>query len=135
MCNNQGSYRVVLGRNVAGEVLASGGGNFGSEQSHEIRVPVDYTPDEEAEHPPVGEGQILVTVVIQLDDFPEEVGWRIDRLGLRVEDVFRVPTGIYAIPETTVVRTIVLDKNELYSLHIYDVVGDGIQDGYGAWVL
>mmetsp|Transcript_10330 Transcript_10330/g.21695 ORF Transcript_10330/g.21695 Transcript_10330/m.21695 type:complete len:94 (-) Transcript_10330:711-992(-) len=34
------------------------------------------------------------------------------------------------MPEMTVIRTIVLEKNELYYFNIYDIVGDGIGAGY-----
>ena len=120
----------MLGRNAVGKVLAYGGGNFGRKKTHSFEVPADFV--EEEEEPLIGDDQIPLTVVIQLDGYPREVGWRIDRLGIQVEDVIRIPAGIYTVPEMTVIRTIVLEKNELYYFNIYDIVGDGIGAGYGA---
>ena len=69
--------------------------------------------------------------MVQLDAYPQEIGWRLDRLGIEVEEVIRVPAGIYTIPFTKVVRTIVLEEGELYFFSIYDVLEDGIEDGSG----
>lgn len=126
---NQGDYRVVLGRNAAGKVLAYGGGDFGREKSHAFQVPVDFV-DEREKLLVVEDGQIYLTTVIQLDSFPEEIGWRIDRLGVEVDEVMRIPAGIYTIPKMTVIRTVVLKKDELYYFSIYDIIGDGIEAGY-----
>jgi len=127
-CNIPGNYRVVLGRNAVGKELVYGGGNFGSEKSHAFQVPVDYVEEEEKSL--VEDGQILLTVVVQLDNFPEEIGWRVDRLAIQVEDVIRIPTGIYTTPETTIIHSMVLEKNEVYRFNIYDMIGDGIEAGY-----
>jgi hypothetical protein len=118
-----------LGRNAAGKVLAYGGGDFGREKSHTFQVPVDFVDDEE-KPPVVEDGQIYLTIVIQLDNFPQEVGWRVDRLGIQVDEVMRIPAGIYTIPEMTGIRTVVLKKDELYYFSIYDIIGDGIEAGY-----
>jgi hypothetical protein len=126
---NKGNYRVVLGRNAIGKVLAFGGGNFGREESHSFQVPNDFAEEEDI--PLIEDGQIPLTVVIQLDSFPQEIGWRIDRLGIQIEEVIRIPAGIYTTPEMTIIRTIVLEKNELYYFNIYDMVGDGIEAGHG----
>jgi hypothetical protein len=126
---SQGNYRVVLGTDAGGEVLVSGGGDFGSERWHEFQVPTDL--NQKPEEPKVPEGQIPLTVVIQLDGYPEEVGWRIDRLDIQNEEVIRIPAGIYLTPEMIIVRTVVLVENELYNFHIYDMSEDGIDDGKG----
>ena len=68
---------------------------------------------------------------IHLDGYPEETSWQVDRLGLEVEEIIRVPAGIYTVPYTTVVCTIVLEEGELYYFGIYDVLADGIEGGYG----
>ena len=68
----QGNYRVVLGRNAVGKVIAYGGGDFGREKFHSLRLPTDYVDD--AEKPLIEDDQIALTVVIQLDGFPEETG-------------------------------------------------------------
>ena len=119
----------MLGRNAVGKVIAHGEGNFGSEKSHAFQVPVDYIDEEEKAL--IEDGQIPLTIVIQLDSFPQEVGWRIDRLGIQVEEVIRIPAGLYTTPEMTVIRTIVLEKDELYYFNIYDIIEDGIGTGYG----
>ena len=126
---NQGNYRVVLGRNAADKVLVYGGGDFGRDISHVFQVPVDYIDEEEKAL--IEDGQIPLTIVIQLDSFPQEVGWRIDRLGIQVEEGIRIPAGIYTTPEMTIIRTIVLEKDELYYFNIYDIIEDGIGAGYG----
>lgn len=125
----KGNYRVVLGRNAIGKVLAYGGGDFGREESHSFQVPEDFVEEEET--PLIEDGQIPLTIVIQLDNFPQEIGWRIDRLGIQIEDVIRIPAGIYTTPGITIIRTIVLEKNELYYFNIYDIIEDGIGAGYG----
>ena len=126
----QGNFRVVLGRNAVGKVLAFGGGDFGREESHSFWIPEDFV--EEEEKPLLEEGQIPLIVVIQLDQYPSEIGWRIDKLGIEVEGVIRIPAGMYTTPEMTVIRTIILEKNELYYFHVYDIWEDGMETGHGA---
>jgi hypothetical protein len=109
--------------------LLSGGGDFGSGRRHEFQVPTDL--NEKPEEPEVGEGQIPLTVVIQLDGYPEEVGWRIDRLDVQDENVIRIPAGMYLTSEMIVVRTVVLEEKEVYNFNIYDMSEDGIDDGKG----
>jgi hypothetical protein len=130
-CDTPGNYRVVLGRDEEGEVLLSGGGDFGSERSHDFQVPKDY-PDE-SDSPQITAGSIPLTVVIQLDSFPQETGWRIDNLGVQVEEVIRLPAGIYTTPDLKVVRTVVLQEGELYYFNIYDINEDGIKNGNGKY--
>lgn len=80
---------------------------------------------------PIGPGEIPLTVVIRLDEFPQETGWRIDRLGIEVETIERVPAGIYIVPNQIVVRTIILEEGETYFFNRVDVLGNGIQNGVG----
>jgi hypothetical protein len=108
----------------------SGGGNFGDSESHDFLLPANFNEASDDE-PIIGEGEMPLTIVIQLDSYPQEIGWRVDRLGLEVEEIIRVPAGIYTIPQTTVVRTIVLEEGELYYFRIYDVLEDGLDGGYG----
>lgn len=121
---------VILGRSANGEVLLSGGGDFGHSDSNEFEVPSEIE-DVSDEEPIIGEGQISLTIVIQLDSYPRENGWRIDRLGLEVEEILRVPAGIYTVPQTKVTRTVVLEEGELYYFRVYDILEDGIDGGYG----
>ena len=72
-----------------------------------------------------------MTVGIQMDDFPQEVGWRIDHIGFEVDEVIRIPAGIYKSPGAVESQTVDLQKGELYSFTIFDVAGDGICCDYG----
>ncbi|KAL3924346.1 MAG: hypothetical protein SGARI_006052, partial [Bacillariaceae sp.] len=102
-CDTPGNYRVVLGREEDGDVLLSGGGDFGKERWHEFQVPADFK--DKTNKPDIQEGQIPLTVAIQLDAFPQEIGWRVDRLGVEVEEVIRIPAGIYTTPGMVIART------------------------------
>jgi hypothetical protein len=108
------------------------GGDFGNRISLPFDTPADFDNDVD-DAPVIGEGQLPLTIVIQLDNFPTEIGWRVDRLGIEVEEVIRVPAGIYTTPLEKIVRTVVLDEGELYYFRIYDVVEDGINGGLGEW--
>jgi hypothetical protein len=63
------------------------------------------------------------------------VGWRVDRLGLEVEEIIRIPAGSYVTPFAKVTRTIILEKGELYYFRIYDVMEDGLGSGYGECII
>lgn len=72
-------------------------------------------PTTPAPSPSLPEGDLIdVTVAIQLDDYPEEVGWRIDQLGLTVTEIIRVPAGIYRTPRDVVARTVAVQRGELF---------------------
>lgn len=124
---------------------------------HEFHVPADYEePTENSAEPIIGEGQIALTISIQLDSYPQEgtllhmcwlrsrrmlaltltslVGWRVDRLGLEAEEVIRIPAGIYVTPYAKVTRTVVLEEGQLFYFRIYDVMEDGIQGGSGTFL-
>ncbi|KAG7353653.1 peptidase S8 family protein [Nitzschia inconspicua] len=126
-CDTPGNYRVVLGRDAKGKVLVSGGGDFGSERWHEFQVPQDFK--DRPEVPDISHGQIPLTVVIQLDEYPQEIGWRIDRLDIHNEEIIRIPAGVYVTPEMIVVRTIVLQEKEVFNFKVFDMTGDGIEGG------
>ena len=115
-CNSPGNFLVAVGQSPDGEVLLSGGGNFGYKEEHEIRVPLSYNSGPQNEEPTtaVGEGQIALTVVIRLDAQPEGIGWKVDRLDIEVDPVISVPAGVYNQPKTTITRTLILDEGELY---------------------
>ncbi len=87
--------------------------------------------NEKTDEPEIDEGQIPLTVVIQLDNFPQEVGWRIERLGIEIEEVMRLPAGIYNTPDALIVHTVVLEEKELYHFNIYDMSKNGIEGGKG----
>ena len=92
------------------------------------------TPSTTAQPPtptPATGDLINVTVGIQLDDYPEEIGWRIDQLGLTVNEIIRVPAGVYRTPDSVVTRTVAVPKGELYSFAIFDVIGDGMCCQFG----
>lgn len=128
-CEPPGNYMVVLGRNSDGQPLVSGGGDFGYEKWHDFQVPSDFVDDEEK--PELSDGEIPLMVVVQLDNFPQEIGWRVDRLGVKIEEVIRIPAGIYSTPEMKVIRTVILQQGELYNFNLYDMTQNGIENGYG----
>lgn len=154
-CDVPGSYRLVLGRSSSDDaafvvdslVLVSGGGDFGFEEEHEFEVPEnvdDYYVDENGDgggevgqNPDdnmvdlIKNGKIPLTIVVQLDSQPQEVGWMVDHLGTQVSEVIRIPAGIYTTPQMTVVRTVLLKLDELYFFNLYDLAGNGMKDGYG----
>eukprot|EP00980_Cylindrotheca_fusiformis_P031607 scaffold26676_cov137-Cylindrotheca_fusiformis.AAC.5 len=129
-CSQPGTYLVILGRVETGTVLASGGDKFGGSQQHELEIPESYD-DPATNGPIVGEGQIALTVVLQLDNNPLDNGWRIDQVGgLEAKEVIRVPPGVYRTPLAKIVRTIALDEDELYSFSVTDLGNNGFDDGY-----
>jgi hypothetical protein len=125
-----GNYIVSLGRNPGGAVLVSGGADFGYTKTHDFVVPVDYDDPDDPDVPIIQDGQIPLTIQIQLDGYPQEIGWLVERLGLEVEEIIRVPPGIYSVPRTLVTRTLILEEGELYNFGIYDILQDGINDGF-----
>jgi hypothetical protein len=132
-CKNPGNYVVLLGRAAIGTVLASGGCNFGSVATHELNIPEEYV-DPDQDELIIGEGQLALTIVIQLDSDPLENGWRVDRLGMEeVEGVVRVPPGVYKIPRAKIIRTIAVDEGELYSFSVSDLGNNGIEEGYSTF--
>lgn len=126
-----GNYIVSLGHNPGGAVLVSGEGNFGYTQTRDFVVPLEYDdPDDGTYVPIILDGQIPLTVQIQLDNYPQEIGWRVERLGLEVEEIMRVPPGIYNVPGMVVTQTLILDEGELYHFRIYDILDNGIDNGF-----
>ncbi len=129
-CNTPGNYLVSLGSRPYGDVLVSGGGDFHGTIFHDFNVPTDYKEtNTEDDTPPIGEGKIPLTIVLQLDESPREIGWKVERLGIEVETVIHIPAGVYKIPGATIVRTVILEKNELYYFYVYDVTSNGIDGG------
>ena len=57
---------MVLGRESTGQVLASGGGNFGFSESHEFVLPAEYKDGDDDDEPIIGEGEIPLTIEIQV---------------------------------------------------------------------
>jgi len=129
-CNSPGNYLVSLGSGPSGEVLVSGGGGFDGAKSHEFDVPTEYKDtNEDDAAPAMIPGQIPLTVVLQLDANPQEIGWKVEQLAVDVEAVIDIPAGIYKSPGARIVRTIYLEENELYYFRVYDVSSNGIDDG------
>jgi secreted trypsin-like serine protease len=127
---SSGNYIVSLGRNPGGVVLVAGGGDFGATRTHDFVIPLDYDDPEDPDVPIIQDGQIPLTIQIQLDAYPQQIGWRLDRLGLEVQEIIRVTPGIYSMPKTLVTRTLILEEGELYNFGISDVFKDGIEDGF-----
>jgi hypothetical protein len=78
-----------------------------------------------------------VTVAIQLDQHPQEIGWRIDWIGSSVDEVdevvqvVQVPAGFYRNPSVLETQTVFLEKGEFYTFTIFDTTGDGLCCDYG----
>ena len=112
-CNSlPGNFLVVLGTNSDGQILASGGGNFGFRSIKDFDVPKDFTEDDLS-----GanlDGQIPLSIEIQLDDRPQEIGWRVDEVGIELIEIMRVPIGIYVQPMQKIFRTVMLKEGQLY---------------------
>ena len=98
-------------------------------------TPSAPSPTPTAADPTASGESIEVTVAIQLDLYPQEIGWRIDRIGLTVDEVAHFPAGIYKNPGALEVETVLVETGGLYSFTIYDVVGDGMccESGEGAY--
>mmetsp|Transcript_560 Transcript_560/g.635 ORF Transcript_560/g.635 Transcript_560/m.635 type:complete len:667 (+) Transcript_560:1-2001(+) len=76
--------------------------------------------------PPVDENaKFPVTIRIAFDDYPEELGWRLRRIGSNPALIQEVQSGTYKTPGSTIVETVMVREGGLYSFDIYDLVGDG----------
>ena len=71
------------------------------------------------------EGFIGATIEIQVDDNPQDIGFKVDLLGFTVVNVIRRQAGIYTKAGEVVSERIFLQEGELYSFTIFDVKGDG----------
>jgi len=67
-----------------------------------------------------------ITISITFDDYPEEVGWSLRRVGSNAEVITQVDSGTYKTPRMTAVETVMVQEGGLYAFDIYDLVGDGI---------
>lgn len=129
-CNSAGNYLITLGQEPNGEVLVSGEGKFESEQQHVFTLPSEYEDSSGVDTPTVNEGEIALTVVIQMDDSPTEIGWKMDNLEIITETVIEMTVGIYGTPYEKIVRTIILEEHELYYFRLYDAGSNGMDGGY-----
>eukprot|EP00980_Cylindrotheca_fusiformis_P016533 scaffold4954_cov106-Cylindrotheca_fusiformis.AAC.3 len=124
-CDVAGSYKVFL-FNDPSTVYASGEGDFGKEEVHDFRVPVEGEDDDDGV---MGEGQIPLLVNLLLDDYPKEIGWRVDRIGVDATTVYNFPPGSYRTAGAREIKTVMLEDNQIYSFHIMDSAGDGMPGG------
>ena len=75
--------------------------------------------------------KLSATITIQMDNFPEDVGWKLDKIDFdAVEVAGRLP-GIYRLPNQLVTETVALEEDVLYRFVIYDLNGDGICCQFG----
>lgn len=73
-----------------------------------------------------------VDLRIQMDKYPEEIGWRMERIGVKLEVIeSRVP-GVYKQENILVEEKIILEEGELYSFVVFDIYKDGICCGFGS---
>jgi len=130
-CDSPGSFDVYLSYEP-GTILASGGDRFGSELSRSFFIPLDAPKDDGNDNGEVTieEGQTPLTVVIKLDDFPNEISWQVNRIGVDNETIFSVNRGTYRNPGETIVQTLALDEREIYNFKVTDAERDGIKDGF-----
>jgi trypsin len=133
-CDTAGSYKVFLS-NKPSSTLVSGGGNFGSEKSDSFSIPTDAYDDDGDGEVVIAKGQVPLTVAIQLDEYPKEIGWRVDRVGIALETVYSVPQGTYRTPNELVVENLALEKRQIYTFHVTDSEGDGMNRGYGTFIV
>lgn len=99
-------------------------------------TPPTRPPVEQPTLPPVPaplspEDTINATITIEMDSYPTDIGWKVERLGRQVEEVVQVSPGFYKDPHATVEHTIPLHMGEVYSFSIIDILGDGVYgEGY-----
>jgi hypothetical protein len=131
-CDDPGHYVVYLGRGTSGTLLISGSGNFGSSQAQDFIVPSDFQDDTDSEDdgPVLEDGQTLLTIQIKLDSYPTETSWKVDRLGIEVEEVINIRPGTYSELGMLVTRTLVIREKELYYFRLLDMQEDGIMNGF-----
>ncbi|KAL3929865.1 MAG: hypothetical protein SGBAC_012022 [Bacillariaceae sp.] len=125
-CNTPGSFQLYL-YNDPSQVFASGGGNYGQEATYDFTIPADA--DSGAVDPIIGDGTIPLTVSLLFDDFPEEVGWQVDRIGIDATTVYSFPPGSYRTPNGRAIQTVMLQDNQIYRFKIYDFQRDGMPGG------
>eukprot|EP00529_Nitzschia_sp_RCC80_P007807 CAMPEP_0113509608 /NCGR_PEP_ID=MMETSP0014_2-20120614/37671_1 /TAXON_ID=2857 /ORGANISM="Nitzschia sp." /LENGTH=1244 /DNA_ID=CAMNT_0000405459 /DNA_START=1 /DNA_END=3732 /DNA_ORIENTATION=- /assembly_acc=CAM_ASM_000159 len=132
LCENDfcGNYRLeITGGDNEGVVLLSGGGNFGASRQHEFELPADVVDGLESNEinsetsDLLENGKVSLTVVIYLDNTPQDVGWVIEHLGTQQKDVIHVVPGVYKTPDVKIIRTVPLTRDELFLFRLY-VIGD-----------
>lgn len=131
-CNTPGSFQLYL-YNDPSQVFASGGGNYGQEATYDFTIPADA--DRGAVDPIIGDGTIPLTVSLLFDDFPEEVGWQVDRIGIDATTVYNFPPGSYRAPNGRAIQTVMLQDNQIYRFKIYDFQRDGMPGGTSEYCL
>eukprot|EP00546_Thalassionema_frauenfeldii_P014611 CAMPEP_0178930128 /NCGR_PEP_ID=MMETSP0786-20121207/21040_1 /TAXON_ID=186022 /ORGANISM="Thalassionema frauenfeldii, Strain CCMP 1798" /LENGTH=803 /DNA_ID=CAMNT_0020606575 /DNA_START=731 /DNA_END=3139 /DNA_ORIENTATION=- len=83
------------------------------------------TADEEDISP--AENQLLATLKIQMDEYPDEIGWHVDRFAVnRLETVALRNPGDYRQPNELVEEKVLLDEGEIYIFKIFDTFQDGL---------
>ncbi|CAJ1954834.1 unnamed protein product [Cylindrotheca closterium] len=125
-CDSPGSFQLYL-YNDPSQVFASGGGNYGPEASYGFNIPSDA--DTGDMDPIIGDGTIPLTVSLLFDDFPEEVGWQVDRIGIGATTVYNFPPGTYRMPNGRAIQTVMLQDNQIYRFRITDFQRDGMPGG------
>jgi hypothetical protein len=70
---------------------------------------------------------VTITVIIELDDFPQETGWYIEDLTTGTEIIRRIP-GTYGFSDsrTEVEETVIVLSGSEYAFVIEDANGDGL---------
>jgi len=82
----------------------------------------------------VGGGFVTAKIEIQMDNYPQDVGFKVNGLdgsGLSLDPVFRRPAGSYTTPGALIVESLQLREGALYLFTIFDVANDGLCCQYG----
>jgi len=109
------------------QVFASGGGNFGPEASFDFSIPANANTGGIPSI--IGDGTIPLTVSLLFDEFPQEVGWHVDRIGIENTTVYTFPPGTYRTPNSRAIQTVMLQDKQIYSFRITDFERDGMPGG------
>jgi len=81
----------------------------------------------------VTEGDFELRITINTDRFPEEIGWRLERLDLEaVASVALVPPTFYTTQLAVIEEDLLVARNGLYRLTVDDSISDGICCQYGS---
>jgi hypothetical protein len=85
----------------------------------------NYANNPNPGNPGNGAASVPVTVVIQFDDFPEEIGWSISDRTTGIS-ILEVPIGAYSRERSRVQETVFLPAGSTYFFTIDDSYGNGL---------
>ncbi len=77
-------------------------------------------------------GYLNATVEIQMDNFPRDIGWRLEYLGNPMVLVASRTPGVYTTAADLVQESVTLTDGGIYSFIIFDVTLDGLCCAFGS---